>query len=254
MFASSALRHCRQRAGCVQFGMLRQNWSSTMIPKAFVGASQVPPISSCYGFNRSSIDLRSIPINLSGRLFSTRHTRARKFSWANKSPYELLNVPKNATEKEIKLAYFREAKKYHPDLNTTDPEAKEKFQAIAAAYEILSDPAKRRNYDFTGRTYGSATDSQQQAYQQQYQQQHQYTQQQAEEVFRTVQEDMDVLKDALKSVSEELRDEVNIAVDAARRGDWQSVLEVAKAHKALIFGVVVPTVVFLRYPPAVFAG
>jgi len=168
------------------------------------------------------------------------------------SPYELLNVPKTATAKEIKLAYFREAKKYHPDMNPNDPTAKEKFQQVAAAYELLSDEKRRRVYDSTGRanetTYagnqewnnayssGGAASSEQHA----------------EDIFNSVKEDFDVIKDAFHSYTEEIRDELQYAIDCTKKQDWDGLMEVAKTHKLLIAGVVVPTVLFLRYPPAVF--
>ncbi|MHA1148562.1 MAG: molecular chaperone DnaJ [Promethearchaeota archaeon] len=64
--------------------------------------------------------------------------------------YEVLGVSREATENEIKLAYRKLAKQYHPDLNKTDPNAKDKFIEIQEAYEVLSDPQKRRNYDRYG--------------------------------------------------------------------------------------------------------
>ncbi|MFW9898309.1 MAG: molecular chaperone DnaJ [Candidatus Thorarchaeota archaeon] len=64
--------------------------------------------------------------------------------------YEVLGVSKDATENDIKLAYRRLARKYHPDVNKTDPKAKEKFIELQEAYEVLSDPEKRSNYDRFG--------------------------------------------------------------------------------------------------------
>ncbi|MFX1396721.1 MAG: molecular chaperone DnaJ [Promethearchaeota archaeon] len=64
--------------------------------------------------------------------------------------YEVLGVSKEATEKDIKLAYRRLARKLHPDVNKTDPKAKEKFIELQEAYEVLSDPQKRQNYDRYG--------------------------------------------------------------------------------------------------------
>ncbi len=64
--------------------------------------------------------------------------------------YEVLGVDKDATEDQIKLAYRRLAKKLHPDINKTDPNAKEKFIELQEAYEVLSDADKRRNYDQFG--------------------------------------------------------------------------------------------------------
>ncbi len=64
--------------------------------------------------------------------------------------YEVLGVEKNANENDIKLAYRRLARKLHPDLNKTDPKAKEKFIELQEAYEVLSDANKRHNYDRYG--------------------------------------------------------------------------------------------------------
>ncbi|KAF9484340.1 DnaJ-domain-containing protein [Pholiota conissans] len=64
--------------------------------------------------------------------------------------YELLGVSFEATEDDIKRAYKRKAKEHHPDKNINDPEAGQKFQEMAAAYEILSDPHKREAYDLHG--------------------------------------------------------------------------------------------------------
>lgn len=70
----------------------------------------------------------------------------------DKSYYEILGVEKDASEKEIKLAYHKLAKKYHPDLNQADPKAKEKFIEIKNAYDTLIDPKKREVYDQLGYT------------------------------------------------------------------------------------------------------
>ncbi|MFX0021404.1 MAG: molecular chaperone DnaJ [Candidatus Hermodarchaeota archaeon] len=64
--------------------------------------------------------------------------------------YEVLGVSKDASLNDIKLAYRRLARKLHPDLNKTDPQAKEKFIELQEAYEVLSDEQKRQNYDRYG--------------------------------------------------------------------------------------------------------
>jgi DnaJ-class molecular chaperone with C-terminal Zn finger domain len=82
--------------------------------------------------------------------------------------YKLLGIDKTATPKEIKSAYRKLARKYHPDLNPNDKDAKKKFQEINEANEVLSDPEKRKKYDQYGKDWQH---SEQFEKQQQYQQQ-----------------------------------------------------------------------------------
>jgi len=67
-----------------------------------------------------------------------------------KDYYEILGVQRNADEKEIKAAYRKLARKYHPDVNPGDPTAEERFKEISEAYDVLSDPHKRAQYDSLG--------------------------------------------------------------------------------------------------------
>lgn len=64
--------------------------------------------------------------------------------------YEILGVNKHATQEEIKKAYVRLARRYHPDRNPDDEEAERKFREASEAYEVLSDPEKRKLYDESG--------------------------------------------------------------------------------------------------------
>ncbi|SRR6266566_4961215 len=64
-----------------------------------------------------------------------------------KDYYKILGVSKNASEKEIKQAYRKLARQYHPDVNPSDKTAEEKFKEINEANEVLSDPEKRKKYD-----------------------------------------------------------------------------------------------------------
>jgi molecular chaperone DnaJ len=69
---------------------------------------------------------------------------------AKRDYYEVLGVSRDATEDEIKKAYRKLARKYHPDVNKEDKDAAEKFKEINEAYEVLKDPEKRARYDQFG--------------------------------------------------------------------------------------------------------
>lgn len=75
-----------------------------------------------------------------------------------KDYYAILGVPKNAAEKDIKSAYRKLARKWHPDANPKSPkEAEEKFKEISEAYEVLGDPEKRKKYDVLGPNWQQAS-------------------------------------------------------------------------------------------------
>ena len=68
-------------------------------------------------------------------------------------PYQILGVTRDAEADEIKKAYRRLARQLHPDVNP-DPATQERFKEVSAAYEVLSDPEKRRMYDLGGDPFG----------------------------------------------------------------------------------------------------
>ena len=70
--------------------------------------------------------------------------------------YKLLELDKSASQADIKKAYRRLARKYHPDLNPNDKEAQNRFQQINEAHEVLSDPEKRKKYDEYGKDWKHA--------------------------------------------------------------------------------------------------
>ena len=77
---------------------------------------------------------------------------------AVKDPYQALGVDKKASDEEIKKAYRKLARQYHPDKNPGDAAAEERFKEIQEAYSILSDPEKRRAYDSGGGIFGTGFD------------------------------------------------------------------------------------------------
>ncbi|XP_031844957.1 dnaJ homolog l(2)tid, mitochondrial isoform X2 [Nomia melanderi] len=83
---------------------------------------------------------------------STQRSIYTTNSLLKRTYYDVLGIPKNASAKDIKKAYYQLAKKYHPDTNKGDPNASKKFQEVSEAYEVLSDETKRKEYDTWGAT------------------------------------------------------------------------------------------------------
>jgi len=70
--------------------------------------------------------------------------------------YKILGVDKNIPQKDVKRAYLKRAKQFHPDLHPDDPKAKAKFQALNEAYDVIGDPEKRKKYDQYGEQWKQA--------------------------------------------------------------------------------------------------
>jgi curved DNA-binding protein len=70
--------------------------------------------------------------------------------------YKILGVDKSIPQKDVKKAYIKRAKQFHPDLHPDDPKAKAKFQALNEAYDVIGDPEKRAKYDQYGEQWKQA--------------------------------------------------------------------------------------------------
>lgn len=70
--------------------------------------------------------------------------------------YKILGVQKDIPQKDVKKAYLKRAKQFHPDLHPDDPKAKAKFQALNEAYDVIGDPEKRKKYDQYGEQWKDA--------------------------------------------------------------------------------------------------
>ncbi|HME49143.1 molecular chaperone DnaJ [Mycobacterium sp.] len=73
--------------------------------------------------------------------------------WVEKDFYKELGIPSDASQEDIKRAYRKLARELHPDANPDDPRAEERFKAVSEAHNVLSDPAKRKEYDETRRLF-----------------------------------------------------------------------------------------------------
>lgn len=70
--------------------------------------------------------------------------------------YKILGVNRNIPQKDVRAAYRKRAKQFHPDLHPNDPKAKAKFQALSEAYDVIGDPEKRKKYDQYGEQWRNA--------------------------------------------------------------------------------------------------
>ena len=95
-------------------------------------------------------------VHVIGTLFACIYKKRRTEIMAFIDYYKILGVDKSIPQKDVKKAYLKRAKQFHPDLHPDDPKAKAKFQALNEAYDVINDPEKRRKYDQYGEQWKEA--------------------------------------------------------------------------------------------------
>ena len=194
---------------------------------------------------------------------SSRHTNSIGVPWGTHGPsifartfmastnsgsyYDLLGIRKSASDAEVKKAYFKQAKKWHPDLNDR-PDAKAKFQQINEAYSTLKDPARRREYDTQSQQSGSsgfASNRQHDRYQQAYTD-HGY--QQTYTDYRTQWDDAFV-DFGVKEYFDNMYMRAQNAVKLIQTdNDWSEFKNFVNDHKVFFASVIIPLAALLRFP------
>lgn len=162
----------------------------------------------------------------------------RQLSSRAKDLYEVLGIDRRATSDEIKRAYYREAKKNHPDLNKSTAAA-ERFREVAEAYEVLGDESRRRTYDFSGHTGGHAGASSSHGW-------GEHPHVDPMHVFRQVWSDLGL--EDIEAYFKRVADEAGVAMGSAMRGELEPASRFAREHRGLLISVALPTMLLLRYP------
>jgi len=158
----------------------------------------------------------------------------RFFAARARSYYEALGVTASATTKDIKLAYLKEARKWHPDVNSS-PEAPARFKQLANAYYALSDPSRRTAYDAGGPSNESGAPRP-------------TPDVDAFGLFRAVLEEMGI--EGVEDYWKHVKMDASIAAAKARQGDFQPARNFAKQYPGLIVSAVA-LALLLRQPAAV---
>ena len=189
----------------------------------------------------------------------------RLLSTQSKDPYQVLGVSRNASEKEIKQAYFRAAKKNHPDVDKSAGAA-ERFREVSEAYDVLRDPSRRRaadagDYSGGSRSSGGGSSGSSSRYSgggeasgggsraggggaSGYRRQRGWE----DEMFRNVWSELGMAD--VDAYIERVGIELNSAVSQAVRGNTAPAWAFAREHKALVIGTVVPITLLFRSPTA----
>src|SRR2546430_5216921 len=118
------------------------------------GSSLMPTMATRVAWSMRSTAAASSPGERIGKGQASADTqsplRYNPIHMAKRDYYEILGVPRTASADEIKKAHRKLVRKYHPDVNKNNKEAEERFKEAQEAYDVLSEPGKRRNYDQFG--------------------------------------------------------------------------------------------------------
>lgn len=179
----------------------------------------------------------------------------RCFASGRRDPYEVLGVPRAATQLEIKRAYLQEAKKVHPDINSS-PDATKRFQALAEAYQVLGNPETRAHFDRHGagpseQGFASGSGARRSA-RPEPADDADHEPVDAGRLFRAVMEEL-----GAEQVIEYMKTVQSDAAEAAKKaqeGDLQPAKDFALRHKTLAAMVILPAFALLRFPGLVAAA
>lgn len=108
-------------------------------------------VSFCAGLTLTELKIRDVALSL---LYYCERHKTNKMAFIDY--YKIMGVPKDTPQADLRAAYKKRTKQFHPDLHPEDPKAKAKFQALNEAYNVLSDPEKRRKYDQYGEHWQEA--------------------------------------------------------------------------------------------------
>ena len=163
-----------------------------------------------------------------------------------RDPYTVLNVKRDATAAEIKAAYFKIAKRHHPDVNKS-ADAPRVFREAAEAYEVLRDASSRRAYDASGARAGAGAQQQQQQQWQQQQYQQRRPQDSAQATFQSVWRELGMAD--IDDYIDRVKYELGAAMGAlTKHGDSGPAWTFAKEHRGLVIGTLLPAFLLLRVP------
>ena len=177
-------------------------------------------------------------------------------SGPNEDLYVILGVPETATKKEIKEAYLKLAKKYHPDANAGNPQAKVKFQELVNAYDILTDDSRKRRYDTHTHSDNIRPSTKEYSY-------HRapFHDKPSQSEFRHFDLPPNIkLRDVLKQMFieagkeqfikhlEVITKELSTSISGSYKGDWSAAHAFVLRHKLFVAGVLTFLAILIIYP------